>query len=51
MDVASYEPAFRWAYGLDLDAMLDMDSERYELHKEFADWLMQTQAGGGFGGQ
>ena len=31
--------------------MLDLDSDRYEMHREFADWLMQTQVGGGFDGK
>ena len=42
---------FRWAFGMDLDAMLDLDSGQYELHREFAEWLMQTQVGGVPGGK
>lgn len=34
---------FRWAYNLDLDAMLDMDSTRFDLHRAFAEQLIQWQ--------
>jgi hypothetical protein len=34
---------FRWAYGMDLAAMLDMDSDRFDLHRTFAEQLIRWQ--------
>lgn len=47
-EVHGWEPYFRWAFRLDLDAMLDLTCDRWEDHRAWCEQLMKaTMAAGG----